>query len=148
LQIARALKLIGDHSRFAHSATPIGLQTPHYKRNTSQLFKQATQEQIKKPAANQTVPEGTQQNPEAVIKQVSPSEGQVTASTSKQNDWPQTVKEINDTLLVIFTGVLALVGYLQWKTLRQHERWNFAKTFGMRSSEVLKHVEGRLSRDH
>jgi transcriptional regulator with XRE-family HTH domain len=26
--------------------------------------------------------------------------------------------------------------------------FDFAKTFGMRPSEVLKHVEGRLSRDH
>lgn len=85
--------------------------------------KQGSQEQVQKSSANQNVTDVIQQKPEAVVTQARPAEGQVHADTPKKNDWPQTVKEINDTLLVIFTGVLAYVGYLQWKTLRNHEKW-------------------------
>jgi hypothetical protein len=47
----------------------------------------------------------------------------VPTDASKEYYWPQAVKEVNDSLLVIFTGVLAYVGYLQWRTLREHGRW-------------------------
>jgi hypothetical protein len=85
--------------------------------------KQSPQEEVQKTGTNQPVPDARQQKPEAVVTQARPIESQVHADTPKQNDWPQTIKEISDGLLVVFTGVLAYVGYQQWKTLRQHEQW-------------------------
>ena len=43
--------------------------------------------------------------------------------THKEQDRAQTVKEINSTLLVIFTGVLAIFAWLQWRVLCEHEEW-------------------------
>jgi hypothetical protein len=76
--------------------------------------KQGPQEQVQKPVANQTVSD-VRQKPEAVVTQARPVESQVADNTHKEQDRAQTVKEINDTLLVIFTGLLAVVGLLQWK---------------------------------
>jgi hypothetical protein len=84
--------------------------------------KQGPQEQVQKPVANQTVSD-VRQKPEAVVTQARPVESQVADNTHKEQDRAQTVKEINDTLLVIFTGLLAVVGLLQWKVLTKHETW-------------------------
>jgi hypothetical protein len=85
--------------------------------------KQGTQEQQQKPAASQSVPDVRQQKPEAVVTQARPVDSQVAVNTQKEQDRAQTVKEINDTLLVIFTGLLAIVGLLQWRVLTKHETW-------------------------
>ena len=84
--------------------------------------KQSPQEQVQKPAANQTVPD-VRQKPKTVVTQARPVESQAADNTHKEQDRAQTVKEINDTLLVIFTGLLAIVGLLQWRVLTKHETW-------------------------
>lgn len=45
------------------------------------------------------------------------------SDTHKEQDRAQTIKEINDTLLVVFTALLVVVGFLQWRTLHHHEKW-------------------------
>jgi hypothetical protein len=85
--------------------------------------KQGSQEQIQKPATNQPVPDARQQKPEAIVTQARPVESQASAEIHKEQDRAQTVKELNDTLLVVFTGLLVAVGVLQWLTFRQHEKW-------------------------
>jgi hypothetical protein len=96
---------------------------PSYSQKQAATNKQSAQKQVSKPKADQPVSDTRQQNTEAVSVQCRPIESQEPANTSKENDRPQPIKKINDTLLVIFTGALAFVGYLQWKTLRQHEKW-------------------------
>jgi hypothetical protein len=82
----------------------------------SQAQKQATpdkrsaQEPIQKAAPNQSSPDTRQSSA-------------TPADNHKARERTEPVKEINDALLAIFTGALVVVGYLQWKTLRDHEKW-------------------------
>ena len=85
--------------------------------------KHSSQEQIQKPAANQTVSETRQGSPQATGNQSGPLKSQIPADDHKEQDRAQGIKEINDTLLVIFTGLLFGVGVLQWLVLRKHEEW-------------------------
>jgi hypothetical protein len=78
--------------------------------------KKNAQEEIQKPAANQPVSNN-------LPKQKWAAESQMTPDTNKEQDRAQTVKEINDTLLVIFTGVVAIFAWLQWRVLCEHEEW-------------------------
>jgi hypothetical protein len=64
-------------------------------------------------------------NPTTVepTKQVTPITSSPKSEPLAEQNGGQRVKEINDTLLVSFTGILALVGYLQYRNLREHEKW-------------------------
>src|SRR5271157_216070 len=85
--------------------------------------KQNPQEQVQKSATNQSIPDARQQNTEAVVKQSRPLESQVSANAHNESGRAQGIMEINDSLPVVFTFALAVVGYLQWRTLRSHEKW-------------------------
>ncbi len=76
--------------------------------------KQNTQEQVQKPTVNQSISKPSESR--AV-------QGKVSADNHQHTYGEQRVKEINDTLLVIFTGLLFVVGALQWWVLHQHEQW-------------------------
>jgi hypothetical protein len=56
-------------------------------------------------------------------KQVPPITSPPRSEPRAELNGEQRVKEINDTLLVFFTGILAVVSYLQYRTLREHEKW-------------------------
>jgi hypothetical protein len=85
--------------------------------------KQGAQEQVKKPPIDQPATETRQSNSEAVVKQVRPVESQIPANDHKEQDRAQRVKEINDTLLVVFTGLLFVVGALQAAAIFRQEKW-------------------------
>ncbi len=85
--------------------------------------KQGAQEQVKKPSIDQPATETRQPNSEAVVKQVRPVESQIPANDHKEQDRAQRIKEINDTLLVIFTGLLFVVGALQAAAIFRQEKW-------------------------
>jgi hypothetical protein len=80
--------------------------------------KKNSQEQIQKPAATQPVSKLEQDQAKSV-----PIESQVSTNTHEKHDGKQGVKEINETLLVVFNGFLVGVGVLQWLVLRKHEEW-------------------------
>jgi hypothetical protein len=85
--------------------------------------KQSPQEQKQKTAINQPVSDTQQQGAEPVAKPTLPVQNQAAINAYQQQDRAQSIKEINDTLLVIFTGLLVGVGFLQWRVLRKHEEW-------------------------
>jgi hypothetical protein len=96
---------------------------------TAQLQKQASSNKqhsdkpVDKPAVNQPITDPSKNSSEAAMKQALPIATQVPPDAHKEQDGAQRVKEINDTLLVIFTGLLFIVGALQWWVLRKHEEW-------------------------
>jgi len=84
---------------------------------------QGAQKQVSKPTTDQPVPDTRNQNTEAVVKQPRPVEGQASAKAHDERERAQRIKEQTDILLAVFTGLLVVVGFLQWLILRQHERW-------------------------
>lgn len=77
--------------------------------------KQSSQEQAQKPTTEQSTPE---------IKQpIRAADSQVRNEDHQEDERAQRVKEINDTLLVIFTGLLVLVGTLQAIAIFRQEKW-------------------------
>jgi hypothetical protein len=102
--------------------------------------KQSPQEQIKKPTAEQSAPN--------INQPVGSNESQTRNDDHKEDERTQRVKEINDRLLVIFTGVLALVGILQFVAIARQEKWmrenvevsqDNART-AEASADALKHI--------
>src|SRR5208282_3644074 len=87
--------------------------TAQSQRQTT-INKQNPQQEIQKPSANQPIAKSS----ESVAVQ-----SKVSTNIHQEQDRAQRVKEVNDTLLVIFTGLLVAVGYLQWLVLRKHEEW-------------------------
>lgn len=77
--------------------------------------KQGPQKQIEKSAVNQTVPDTSR--PGTV------SETQFYTYNRQESERGETIKEISDVLLAIFTLALVWVGWQQWRTLRKHETW-------------------------
>jgi hypothetical protein len=86
-------------------------------------YTQDPEKEVQKSTANKPVSNTAQQPADTVPKQVGPIENKVTADSHQEHDGAQTIKEINDSLLVMFTGALAVVGYLQYRALRDHEKW-------------------------
>jgi hypothetical protein len=101
--------------------------------------KQDPQKSVQKSAANQTAPETGQKKTEPTGKQVQPIESQIPTEDHKESDRAQRVKEINDTLLVIFTFFLVVVGALQWWILCRHEKWMKRNVAIARSSADAAH---------
>ena len=85
--------------------------------------KQDAQDQVKKSSANQPVPGTRQGGSEAATKQVQPVERNIATEAHHEQNGAQRVKEVNDSLLVVFTSVLAIFAWLQWKMLGKHEEW-------------------------
>ena len=86
-------------------------------------YKQNSKQAVQKPSVDQAIAPPRQEPPKVSAAQPRPLESQVSPDTHKEQDRAQTVKEINDTLLVIFTGLLFIVGVLQWRVLQKHEEW-------------------------
>ena len=91
--------------------------------------KQNPETRVQKAPVNHPVPDTRQPNPDPIVKEVSPIEGKVSSEPHKEQERAHAVNEINDTLLVIFTFFLVVVGGLQWHVLSKHEEW-------MRSHDV------------
>lgn len=77
--------------------------------------KQGAQEQINKPTTNQPAPD--------IQEPIGSIESQPHNDGHQDDDRAQRVKEINDRLLVVFTGVLAVVGILQIILILRQEKW-------------------------
>ena len=74
--------------------------------------KDSSQKQVEKPEVNQ---------PRSDTRP--PSTTQFYTYNNQDTDRNETAKEISDGLLVVFTAALVWVGWRQWRTLREHERW-------------------------
>ena len=71
------------------------------------------QNQVQPPGTSQAVPDSSR----AV------SETQFYTYNSQQSDRAEPIKVVSDILLAAFTLALVWVGYRQWETLREHEKW-------------------------
>jgi hypothetical protein len=74
--------------------------------------KQSFQKEIERPEVNQPVADTR-----------SSATTQFYTYNNRDADRNETVKEIGDGLLVVFTAALVCVGWGQWRTLREHEKW-------------------------